>query len=91
MKPECTLSEADEIVACRAPSPSTVTLPEGGIGFSGSVPKVMVRGVIGSKLVHSTVPPAWMTSSGSMNRTTETVSCPPPFATIFPIPTAIVH
>jgi len=58
MKPECTLSEVELMVACSAPSASGLTLPEGGKGCAGSVPKVMVWGMLGSSLVHSTVAPA---------------------------------
>src|SRR5437870_13762761 len=43
MNPECTTSEVELMKACRAPSGSTVTLPEGGIWLrgAGSGPKVM--------------------------------------------------
>ncbi len=50
MTPECTLSVVELITACRAPSTSTVTLAEGGMGFAGSIPNVMVCGVTGSEL-----------------------------------------
>src|SRR5437660_2383329 len=62
MKPECTLSEVEAMVACSAPSASTLTLSEGGNGSCGSVPKVIVCGMLGSSFVHSTVAPAWITS-----------------------------
>src|SRR6266404_7735665 len=55
--PECTLSNTEAIVACNAPPASVVTFPEGGTGFSGSVPNVIVCGVIGSSFVHSAVSP----------------------------------
>ena len=62
------------MTACSAPSESRVTLLEGGKGhFGGSVPKVMVWGVTGSRLVHSTVSPARISILSSMKRTTDSV------------------
>src|SRR5579864_51087 len=58
MKPECTLSEVELMVACSAPSASGLTFDDGGIGLPGSSPKVMVWGMLGSSFVHSTVAPA---------------------------------
>ena len=58
MKPECTLSNTELIAACNAPSASVATFPEGGNGFCGSVPNVIVCDVTGSSFVHSAVSPA---------------------------------
>src|SRR5580698_3859950 len=59
IKPECTLSPCELILACNTPSASRVkgTLPDGGMGFAGSTPKVIVCGNAGSRLVHSIVSP----------------------------------
>ena len=53
-----TLSAGELTVPCTAPSSSIVVFADLGIGFAGSVPNVIVCGVTGSWLPHSTVSPA---------------------------------
>src|ERR1700751_6324476 len=85
--PEFTLSEVEPITACLAPSKVGVTFADAGRGSAGSVPKVTVWFMDGSKLVHSTVSPTRTTIVCRTKRIRDTVCEPAPVVvTTLPIP-----
>src|SRR6266403_1996309 len=87
--PEFKLSVGEPIVACLAPSNVGVTPGETGRGSAGSVPKVTVWLIDGSRLVHSTVSPTRTTIVCRTKRIRDTVCEPAPVVvTILPIPAA---
>ena len=87
--PEFTLSEVELITACRAPSKVGSTFAEGGRGSAGSVPKVTVWLIDGSRLVHSTVSPTPTTIVSCPKRIRDAVCEPAPvMVTISPTPAA---
>jgi len=87
--PEFTLSAGEVITACLAPSAVGDTFADGGLGSSGSMPKVTVWFIDGSRLVHSTVSPTCTTIVRRWNRISDAVWEPAPVVvTISPIPAA---
>src|SRR5262245_21373544 len=76
--PEFTLSEGEPTTACRAPSDVSDTPTDGGRGSAGSVPKVTVWLIDGSRLVHSTVSPTETTTTLFRNRISDAVCAPAP-------------
>src|SRR5690349_7864659 len=66
------------MIAWRAPSAVLVTPADGGRGSTGSVPKVTVWLIEGSRLVHSTVSPTRTMIKRGGNRIRDAVDEPAP-------------
>src|SRR5205085_9669872 len=86
--PEFTLSDVDAIVASRGPTDVGDTFADAGRGSAGSVPKVTVWLMDGSRLVHTTVSPTCTTIVRRKKRIKDAVCDPAPLVTTSPIPTA---
>src|SRR5262252_11056314 len=89
--PEFTLSEGELMTAVRAPSAvRDDDTFSGGRGSAGSVPKVTVWLIEGSRLVHSTVSPTRTTTTFFENRINDADCEPAPLIVITsPIPAAM--